>query len=606
MTKKIFIKLSAIIVVFLCYSLTACYNENEYNEYKVTYLTTDGGYIEGVTEQTIENGTNATSVTAIANEGYKFVKWADGVLTAERTDENIICDLTVTAIFVKMAKNYKYVYNNATKNNAIQSVYIDYKNIYDVKLPIPQRINSIFEGWYLEKDFRTQVSDADGNIVIDNNIFDSDSESLYAKFSLIKDATYKILMVYVTEIEGTFDVDRRNLSSDESILGQPIAKSIYIHHKMSDIDIKICSLITKKFKEKLNDIFAGLVNFEVDEYFTKDIVTNDNFNLSLSAFGIEYALFADDIPEFTDDFLDKYDCVMTTVQLTDIDELPPSLLHSGSGGAIAKYGCVFWENVVGPAIVNNMPLESLLPGAPNEYYIEEVIPGYLHEYIHTIETLTDFGFVYHDVAVHMGQLGITSEEEEHAELVLLNKAYYNGKTVGIPYEFWLDEFYLNVAFTASEGGTIIGNQNQRVKLGRNTETVVALPDFGYRFVGWDVNGSGIEYTEAELTVEIWRNREYIGIFQEITQAITYVGIIDNVIDPDFFKGESVSLKDFLETGLWFPQKDGYEFEGWYFDINFTLPFGDKYGNVTEEDYKIFDNEQFGNSVSLYGKFSKKE
>jgi uncharacterized protein (TIGR02145 family) len=57
------------------------------------------GTITGNTSQDIYYGSNATTVTAIPNTGYYFVTWSDGVLTAERTDTNIIANKSVTATF---------------------------------------------------------------------------------------------------------------------------------------------------------------------------------------------------------------------------------------------------------------------------------------------------------------------------------------------------------------------------------------------------------------------------------------------------------------------------------------------------------------------------
>lgn len=83
--------------------------EPEIQFYTVTYLVDEGGWIEGVAEQRIEYGASTSTVVAVANTGYEFVKWSDEVETAERTDENIMADKTVNAVFrkVKLTVNYK-------------------------------------------------------------------------------------------------------------------------------------------------------------------------------------------------------------------------------------------------------------------------------------------------------------------------------------------------------------------------------------------------------------------------------------------------------------------------------------------------------------------
>lgn len=68
-------------------------------QYTLSYTAGSNGSITGTTLQTINHGSNGTQVTAIANVGYSFVKWSDDVLTASRTDTNILVDKFVTATF---------------------------------------------------------------------------------------------------------------------------------------------------------------------------------------------------------------------------------------------------------------------------------------------------------------------------------------------------------------------------------------------------------------------------------------------------------------------------------------------------------------------------
>ena len=68
----------------------------------VTYVAGVGGKIEGTAIQTIVKGGNASEVTAVANEGYVFSKWSDGVTTAKRTDRNVTVSKKVTAEFTKI------------------------------------------------------------------------------------------------------------------------------------------------------------------------------------------------------------------------------------------------------------------------------------------------------------------------------------------------------------------------------------------------------------------------------------------------------------------------------------------------------------------------
>ena len=79
------------------------------NYYSVTYIASEGGVIEGKTEQTVKEGENAEAVTAVPNEGYLFVKWSDGVDTATRHDTNVTSETTATAEFEKITYTVKYL-----------------------------------------------------------------------------------------------------------------------------------------------------------------------------------------------------------------------------------------------------------------------------------------------------------------------------------------------------------------------------------------------------------------------------------------------------------------------------------------------------------------
>ena len=79
------------------------------DEYTLTYVAGAGGRIEGEAEQTVKRGENAQAVTAVADEGYRFVKWSDKNSSARRQDENVNADQTLTAEFEKITFTVRYV-----------------------------------------------------------------------------------------------------------------------------------------------------------------------------------------------------------------------------------------------------------------------------------------------------------------------------------------------------------------------------------------------------------------------------------------------------------------------------------------------------------------
>lgn len=85
--------------------------------YALTYTAGTGGTITGTSPQTVSSGANGTAVTAVANSGYTFTNWSDGVNTASRTDTNIQANISVTASFTASIiafDNPNYHYTNIT------------------------------------------------------------------------------------------------------------------------------------------------------------------------------------------------------------------------------------------------------------------------------------------------------------------------------------------------------------------------------------------------------------------------------------------------------------------------------------------------------------
>ena len=65
----------------------------------VDYEAEEGGYIEGEAAQLVKKGDNALPVLAIAEDGFVFIEWSDGLTDPYRLDENIVEALEVFAIF---------------------------------------------------------------------------------------------------------------------------------------------------------------------------------------------------------------------------------------------------------------------------------------------------------------------------------------------------------------------------------------------------------------------------------------------------------------------------------------------------------------------------
>lgn len=77
--------------------------DEEFTEYvSVIYEAEDGGTIDGEPLQDIVKGTDTTSVTAVADEGYMFKEWSDGYKFPTRFEQKVEESVTYTAIFMEL------------------------------------------------------------------------------------------------------------------------------------------------------------------------------------------------------------------------------------------------------------------------------------------------------------------------------------------------------------------------------------------------------------------------------------------------------------------------------------------------------------------------
>lgn len=124
-------------------------NETEYTalfveaqKLLVQYIADEGGSIRGIASQQVYAGSDAYAVTAVADTGYYFLGWSDGVLTAERQDTAVMSNITVHAKFVKLPVCV------VTVDYGDGSVFTTTLSKGDkINIPIKQRTGYIFGGF---------------------------------------------------------------------------------------------------------------------------------------------------------------------------------------------------------------------------------------------------------------------------------------------------------------------------------------------------------------------------------------------------------------------------------------------------------------------------
>ncbi|MFZ2188749.1 MAG: ELWxxDGT repeat protein [Candidatus Moraniibacteriota bacterium] len=87
--------------------------------YTLTYTAGLNGTISGVSPQVVDDGNDASAVTAVSDTGYHFVDWSDGVMTASRTDTNVTNHIAVTANFAINVYSLNYA---AAANGSLSGV----------------------------------------------------------------------------------------------------------------------------------------------------------------------------------------------------------------------------------------------------------------------------------------------------------------------------------------------------------------------------------------------------------------------------------------------------------------------------------------------------
>ncbi len=115
MKKRILIicLLSVVLMLFACADVetnTESDTQTEENaSFVINYIANEGGYIEGEHRQSSDEPFISRIVTAVANDGYRFVGWSDGGGEKERADM-VNGEITLYARFAKV-HNVKFVYN---------------------------------------------------------------------------------------------------------------------------------------------------------------------------------------------------------------------------------------------------------------------------------------------------------------------------------------------------------------------------------------------------------------------------------------------------------------------------------------------------------------
>lgn len=462
--------------------------------FTVKYKAEENGYIIGEATQTVAYGGATSLVTAVPDDGYVFLKWSDGLETANRSEEDVNSNKELTAYFEPLTKTYTYNYKFADNNCEAESVSVTYGKFGDVEFVVPERNHGKFGGWYADKFLTKQVADEGGRAVDVEGLFNSDSSQLYAKWVSENSRQYKILIVYVTELNAELTTRWED-------------SKIQVNYSMTDCEKQLCRMLTERISFELNDL--AVADFCVDEYFTTIPLTEENMTEKhiYVGDGLDNGIHAYDIPEVSD-LLEQYDSVLVSFSMNDY----LIKLRNCTGLATGKYGYIHFDGCLTQHYFNKEPMENLFN--PLHIYWDQFVEPYLHELAHTIELrMNDFHskLNFHKVLEEFSEIEYM-DRLIHVKAYFLNKAVVNG---GIPYEFWEGKVS-KVFYETQTGGYVahIRHHNhiegqpvnccvQYVLNGEDAIGVIAKTFRDtYEFVGWSDGVTTPERTDINITEDL--------------------------------------------------------------------------------------------------------
>ncbi|WP_256762071.1 InlB B-repeat-containing protein, partial [Cohnella sp. WQ 127256] len=121
--------------------------------FMLIYTAGANGTITGVSPQTVTHGSNGTSVTAVADTGYRFVQWSDNNANATRTDLNVTGPINVTANFERDVYTVHYETNGGLPVPPDQTVVKN--NFASGPNSLPLLTGHTFGGWYSDQALTT-------------------------------------------------------------------------------------------------------------------------------------------------------------------------------------------------------------------------------------------------------------------------------------------------------------------------------------------------------------------------------------------------------------------------------------------------------------------
>lgn len=141
-----------------------------------------------------------------------------------------------------------------------------------------------------------------------------------------------------------------------------------------------------------------------------------------------------------------------------------------------------------------------------------------------------------------------------------------------------------------------------------SEIDVAIERFGYRLTGWAVYTNG-EYIPYDFTKPVSSNLNLFAQWQKITNVVTFDAQNGNFENGQTVLTEIVDYNQLVQCPEYAPNRDHYEFAGWFTEKNGIVPFDFEntpilkkttvYAKWTPIRYTITVNYNNGNAVEKF-------
>jgi len=227
--------------------------------YILNYLANSNGSLTGTSSQTVDYNTSGTSVTATPDVGYHFSSWSDGVLTATRTDENVVANLSVTANF----SINTYIINSSSGSGGTITPLGETSKDYNSSQSYQIEAN---DGYQIENVLVDGVSVGAVDIYQFSNI--NHSHTVEASFE-----TIPISVVFVSSISPSSAYDTKSITID-SIVGTGFRPGVSVKLTRANEEDINCTSIIFESSTLISNALCNITSKEAGDWNVV-VVNND-------------------------------------------------------------------------------------------------------------------------------------------------------------------------------------------------------------------------------------------------------------------------------------------------------------------------------------------